>query len=304
MPSAGETTASYELAGYWDGGEWAADKLLRPFGIAVAPNGDVYVTDARQRVVRLGPDGRFKSQWGQEGKEPGDFSNPVGIVVASDGSVFVSDYDLDRIQQFTPEGKFLQAFGSPGSGPGQLDAPAGLAVDARGAIYVADFYNHRVQKFGPDGSFQKTIGHPGRMGEGALHYPTDVRLAPHNQLLLADAYNYRIQRFDTDGQAMGRLGYHLFWLWPRPVSSSAGFSVPTGVAVGPNGVIHVADSGNHRIVMLTEKGEYLAEWKIPEAAPEIHSPEKIAAAPDGRTVYATDLAANRILVLNVVQKTP
>jgi len=118
--------------------------------------------------------------------------------------------------------------------------------------------------------------------------------------MVADAYNYQLQWFDTDGQPKERLGYHLFWLWPRPVSSSAGFNAPTGVAADSMGFIHVADSGNHRVVMLTQRGEYLSEWKIPEAAPEIHSPEKIAVAPDGRTVYATDLAANRILVLNVV----
>ncbi|MBI4660604.1 MAG: NHL repeat-containing protein, partial [Verrucomicrobia bacterium] len=297
VPPAGVATASYALAGYWDGSDWPAEKLLHPFGIAVAPSGDVYVTDARKRVVRLGPAGQFKGQWGREGKEAGEFSNPVGVAVMADGSVFISDYDLDGIQKFTADGKFLEAFGGSGSGPGQLNAPAGLTVDAVGAIYVADFYNHRVQKFGPDGSFQKTIGYPGRIGDGALHYPTDVRLAAHGQLMVADAYNYQIQRFDTDGQPKSRLGYHLLWLWPRPVASSAGFNVPTGVAVDSTGLIHVADSGNHRVVMLTEKGEYLAEWKIPDAAPDIHSPEKIAVAPDGRTVYATDLAANRILVL-------
>jgi DNA-binding beta-propeller fold protein YncE len=303
IPSA-ETTAEsrYEFFAYWDGATIPSGQLDRPFGIAVGPDGDVYVTDAGKRVVRLGPNGEFKGQWGQEGKEAGDFSNPVGIVVAADGSVFVSDYDLDRIQQFTPDGTFLKAFGSSGSGPGQFNAPAGLAVDALGTIYVADFYNHRLHKFGPDGSFQTTVGHPGRIGDGALHYPTDVRLAPHGQLLVADAYNYQIQRFDTDGQPVGRFGYHLVWFWPRPVSSAKGFNVPTGVAVDSTGYIHVADSGNHRVVMLSAKGEFLAEWKIPDAAPDIHSPEKIAVAPDGRTVYATDLAANRILVLKVVPR--
>lgn len=124
-----------------------------------------------------------------------------------------------------------------------------------------------------------------------------------NSWLVADAYNYQLQKFDTDGQAMDRFGYHLIWLWPRGVSSSAGFKVPTGVALDPSGFVHVADSGNHRLVMLSARGEFLIEWKIPDAAPEIYSPEKVAVAPDGRMVYATDLAANRILVLKVIENT-
>lgn len=179
-----ETTKRYEFLAYWDGANIPSGGFDRPFGIAVAPDGDVYITDARQRVVHLSSSGEFKGQWGQEGEEPGDFSNPVGIVVAADGSVFVSDYDLDRVQKFAPDGELLHVFGRPGSGPGQLSAPAGLAIDSSGAIYVADFYNHRIQKFGPDGLFEKTIGHPGRIGGGALHYPTDVDIAPNGQLLV------------------------------------------------------------------------------------------------------------------------
>ena len=92
------------------------------------------------------------------------------------------------------------------------------------------------------------------------------------------------------GQPARRVGYHLFWLWPRArFVSNAGFFVPTDIAVGPDGTIHVADSGNHRVVMLSATGEYQADWAIPDADSNIFSPEQIAASPDGSTVYATDL---------------
>ncbi len=147
----------------------------------------------------------------------------------------------------------------------------------------------------------KVIGTSGRLGLGALHYPTGVAITGQRELLVADAYNYQLQWFDldVDGQPARRVGYHLFWLWPRPVSSNAGFFVPTDVAVGPDRTIHVADSGNHRVVMLSATGEYQADWVIPDADPNIFSPEHIAASPDGSTVYATDLAGNRVLVLAV-----
>jgi DNA-binding beta-propeller fold protein YncE len=61
----------------------------------------------------------------------------------------------------------------------------------------------------------------------------------------------------------------------------------------------VADSGNHRLVMLSPKGEYIAEWRVPDADPNVYSPAQIAVSRDGATVYATDLTGNRVLVLTV-----
>jgi tripartite motif-containing protein 71 len=302
VPRANKSGVKYELAGSWDGAGAPSGKLLQPIGIGIAPNGDVYVTDARNRVVHFNAAGKFQGEWGKEGSGPGEFSIPVGVAVAPDGSVLVSDYDLDRVQKFTAQGKFILSFGSSGKGPGQFNSPAGVATDRAGNIYVADFYNDRVEKFRSDGSFEATIGHPGRMGAGALHYPTDVTVLRDGNLLVADAYNYELQWFDPQGKPLKRVGYHLFWLWPRPASSNSGFKAPTGVAEGPNGLLHVADSGNHRVVMLTAEGERITNWVIAGANPTIYSPEHIAVSPDGGTVYATDLQANRVLVLKVVKQ--
>lgn len=302
VPQAPSSGAAYTLHATWDGAGIPSGKLHRPIGIAVSPTGHVYVTDALQRVVHLSPEGEFLGQWGREGDGRGEFRNPVGVAVGRDGAVYVSDYELDKIQKFTAEGEFLLEFGRSGSGPGEFSAPAGLTLDDEGFLYVADFYNHRVQKLRGNGSFQDLIGESGRIGLGRLHYPTGVTVTRQHDLLVADAYNYQVQWFGLEGQPLRRVGYHLFWLWPRPASSTGGFFVPTDAAAGPDGIIHVADSGNHRVVMLSASGEYLTEWRIPTSNQNIFSPEHIAAAPDGSIIYATDLADNQVVVLEV--KTP
>lgn len=293
------TGAGYTLVATWDGSDVPGGRLRRPIGIARSPSGDLYVTDALQRVIRFSPEGAFRGQWGRQGEGPGEFSNAVGVAVARDGAVYVSDYDQDRVQQFDAEGRFVSQFGRSGSGRGQFNAPAGLAVDDGGFIYVADFYNHRIQKLRDDGLPHTIIGRPGRLGLGALHYPTGVTVTPQRLLLVADAYNYQLQSFDLEGAPIRRVGYHLFWVWPRRVASPAGFAVPTDATVGPDGLTHVADSGNHRVVMLSASGGYVAEWRIPDANPNIYSPEHVAVSSDGSTVYATDLAGDRVLVLRV-----
>lgn len=299
VPRAATPRAGYLLQAAWDGKAIPGGELERPIGIAVGPSGDVYVTDAQLRVVRFNPAGEFLGQWGGEGDGRGEFRNPVGVAVDRNGAVFISDYEQDRIQKFTPAGEFLLEFGRSGSRPGEFNAPAGLTVDNAGSLYVADFYNHRIQKFGEDGTFERVIGHSGRLGAGALHYPTGVTITARRELLVADAYNYQLQWFDLEGQPLRRVGYHLFWLWPRPVTSAAGFFAPTDTAAGRDGVIHVADSGNHRVVMLSDDGKYAAEWRIGDANPNVYSPEHIAVSLDGSTIYATDLAGNRVLVLTV-----
>lgn len=295
-----QPAAALRLAAYWTGEGAQGGPLQRPMGIAVAPNGTVYVTDAQARVVHFSSGGAVLGQWGRAGDAPGQFSNPVGLAVAPDGSVYVSDYDLDRVEKFTTDGRFLSQFGRHGHAPGELDAPADLAVGQGGSLYIADFYNDRIEEFAPDGKLIRDIGVPGRMGIGSLHYPTGVTVLPRGGLLIADAYNYELQWFDATGHAVRRAGYRLFGLWPRPAHGEAGFAVPTDAAVAAGGLIVVADSANHRVVLLSPDGRFESAWRIPEAPHRIFSPEHIAVSPDGRTVYATDFAENRIIVLRIV----
>jgi hypothetical protein len=92
-------------------------KPKRPIGIAVGPSGDVYVTDARLRVVRFNSAHDFLGQWGAEGDGRGAFRNPIGVA-AGDRAVFVSDYEQDRIQKFTGAVNFLSSSAAPDRGPG------------------------------------------------------------------------------------------------------------------------------------------------------------------------------------------
>jgi len=48
--------------------------------------------------------------------------------VASDGSVYVSDWFNHRIQKFTSEGVFVSKWGTEGTGDGQFIQPATVAV--------------------------------------------------------------------------------------------------------------------------------------------------------------------------------
>lgn len=120
-----------------------------PTGVAVAPDGRVYVTDTMNyRVQVFGPDLRFVRSFGSLGVGAGQFRRPKGIAVDRDGVVYVVDSDFNNFQMFTPEGQPLMWVGEMGQRPGQLLLPAGIAVDqVRRRILVSEQYNQRVQVF-------------------------------------------------------------------------------------------------------------------------------------------------------------
>src|SRR5437763_6531013 len=81
----------------------------RPTNLAVAPSGDLYVSDGygNCRVHRYSADGKLIQSWGEPGRGPGQFILPHGVWVASDGRVLVADRENDRIQLFSPGGEYL-----------------------------------------------------------------------------------------------------------------------------------------------------------------------------------------------------
>jgi len=85
-----------------------------PNGLAVAPNGRVYVSDrSLGRIYLFAPDGSYLSYFGKYGAEgKGNFLTPAGLDVDSEGRIFVVDYDRGVLQAFNPDGKFLWGVGA------------------------------------------------------------------------------------------------------------------------------------------------------------------------------------------------
>jgi DNA-binding beta-propeller fold protein YncE len=137
-----------------------------PTDVAFAPNGDLYVTDGYggARVVKFSRDGKYLLEWGKRGTGPGEFGLPHNVVVDTQGLVYVTDRDNQRIQIFDANGKFLREWTGTGgvsglamTGDGRIitgnvvrdldgnvvaklaDAASahGAAVDSAGNIYLA-----------------------------------------------------------------------------------------------------------------------------------------------------------------------
>jgi len=97
----------------------------RPTDIAFTPSGDFYVSDGygNSRVVKFTRDGKYITAWGKKGTGPGEFNTPHVVAVDSEGLVYVSDRENNRIQIFDGNGKFLRQWTHLGATQGMCITP-------------------------------------------------------------------------------------------------------------------------------------------------------------------------------------
>ncbi len=113
------------------GGPGSEDgQFIRPLGIDVDHNGDIYVSDViKCRLQRFGSDGQLISAIGQIGDTAGSFVRPKHLDVDSGGITYVVDAAFDNVQMFNDQGQVLMFFGSGGTHLGAMNLPAGICTN-------------------------------------------------------------------------------------------------------------------------------------------------------------------------------
>lgn len=227
-------------------GEAPNGTFYEPWGVAVGPDGTVYVSDTwNHRIQRFSAEGEFLSQWGffGQGETPFALWGPRDIAIDTQGQVFVSDTGNKRVVVYDADGNYLTQFGTSGYDPGQFNEPVGLAVDDDGLVYIADTWNQRVQIMAADG----TGGYiPFLNWDVVAWYGQSLDNKPYlavdteGNLYISDPEGYRILHFTRTGTFVDYFGDY--------GNSLGTFNLPTGLAVDAQGGLWVVDSGNNRVM--------------------------------------------------------
>ena len=221
------------------------EAMAKPYGIAVAPTGEVYVTDTSSgRVFVFNEAAKTVTFVGASGT--GRVSKPIGVAVDADGRVFVADSALGRIFGYAPDGSLAVAIGRDG----ELLNASGLAIDRENRLlYVADSKKHQVMCYSSvDGSSIRVIGERGD-DPGKFNFPTNLAVDREGRLYVADTLNFRVQVFDKNGAFVRSLG---------GIGDTPGrLNRPKGVGVDSEGHVYVADASFNNFQIFDLEGNVL-----------------------------------------------
>lgn len=236
-------------------------------------SGSTWTTTTIGGVVVAGS-GWGSTNGGIAGKSDGagsvaQFAFPRGIATDAAGAIYIADSYNHTVRQMTYSGSawavttIAGSAGSRGSADGtgnsgRFSFPAGLAIDSAGRVYVADSGNHTIRKMtytaGTGWSTATFAGSPGQSGtaDGSgtaarFNKPSGLAVDGSGNLYVADTENNTVRMIAPDGTVTtpggtaGKAGFQ------DGIGTNALFYRPCGIAVSPNGLIYVADTGNHRI---------------------------------------------------------
>ena len=131
-------------------GSLATEEFGNPEGVAVGPDGDIYVADTSYgRIQRL--TGNHVKIDHVDTFGAGELEFPHDVEVVGE-TVYVADTFNDRIAIFNDDGVPIGSFGTEGSDTNQFSQPAGIEADCHGNLYVADTGNDRILKLGEPGN--------------------------------------------------------------------------------------------------------------------------------------------------------
>ena len=211
-----------------DGGPATLARLYSPRGLAVDPEGNLYIADYNNYVIRkVDPNGiistiagKHTSQFfsGDGGPAKNAGMNPIDVALDREGNLYIVDRRNHRIRKINKSGIITTVAGNGSyyqesnedGGPAILSGvgyPGAVELDSLGNIYIVQEDHHVVRKVNPQGiispfagEYSESYGGEGFSGDGgppgkaSLVWPLSVAAGPDGRIYISDSGNYRIRR--------------------------------------------------------------------------------------------------------------
>lgn len=236
-------------------------RLFAPVGVALGPDGSMYIADqSSRRVYKVTPDGLLTffagngtSAFAGDGGPAilASFREPFAVAAAPDGSVYIADVTAQRIRRVGPDGIVVTVAGGGTNAPGDggpatdavIDEPLGVAIGSDGSIYISSYRGvtnvPRVRRVGLDGVIT-TIAGGGPMSPAdslqattvSLSVPIALSVAPDGTVYFSEQERQRVWRVGTDGILSRAVGTDQICLYTLGVITCGDNGPPPQAGVG------------------------------------------------------------------------
>jgi len=303
-----------------DGGLALAASLNEPKNLCLDGHGNVLLADSENHVIRKVDRvsgtiqtvaGGFALTSAQgRGAEQATLSvdDPFSDGTVTADKAFAQQADLSGTVRYVVNGIGVAKRFTGDGGPALkalLNFPTAIAVDQDGHLYIADTMNHRVRRVDAKTGLISTlagVGQPRFSGDGGpsvnagLNEP--AALAVHGtRVYIADQSNNRVRMIDvateiiTTVAGTGLAGCNGDGM-PATEASLAG---PSGLAVGMDGTLYIADTFNGRIraihpttgiitTVVGDGAEYRYQGPMEASSTSLSRPSGIAVDSEGNVV--------------------
>ena len=235
-----------------------------------------------------GTSARPELVWGRHnGALDGGVHRPRAAAINAAGQILLVDFTA-RLQVFDEDGHYVGPTWTPPDF--RNGRPSGLGVDRAGNWLVADSHYHCVRVYDRRGNLLNTLGGTspgGGAAPGEWGYVSDIVQDDDGSYFVSEfGQSDRITKLDAEGKFLTCFG--------RNGQAEGEFNRVRALALGPDGLLYVADACNHRVQAFTRQGEFVRAFGSPGAGPgELSYPYDLAFHPDGN-LYVVERGNRRV----------
>ncbi|MBI3611550.1 MAG: SMP-30/gluconolactonase/LRE family protein [Nitrospirae bacterium] len=300
---AGSTITTIAGGGVGDGGLATEANLYTPQAIALDPEGNLYISDTGHHRIRrvdvktgiittVAGTGTRGNIGDHRSALRARLSSPHGLAFDSNGNLYISDTENERIRMLDKQGNIHPVVGRkaalsanpllskslqehdhskmymPGKESEEIELapPHHMAIDLKGNIYITEMGSNRILKMdmttGKLIVIAGVITAPGYAGDGgpasraSTMNPHSVAVDAEGNVYIADTLNNRIRKVEAETGKITTIAGNetIDFAGDGGPATKASLAFPAGIAVGSDGTLYFADSGNRVIRKITPTG--------------------------------------------------